>query len=176
MPSGATKPVVQLTPRQLQLLRMVASSAESRCYSPTIAELACELDISRSTAFEHIAELRRKGLLLGSPNKARSLSLTSKAQELLSFLDGRRCDFSLGEEAGIPLSGRVAAGVPLEAVENVEFLSLSSCFGSGDDVFALEVKGDSMVDEDIREGDYVVCRRSREAHDGQLVIAIGTCQ
>jgi repressor LexA len=66
----------------------------------------------------------------------------------------------------------VAAGVPLEAVENVEFLSLNSCFGGGDDIFALEVKGDSMVGEDIREGDYVICRRSGVAEDGQLVIAV----
>jgi repressor LexA len=70
------------------------------------------------------------------------------------------------------LSGRVAAGVPLEAVENVESLSLSSCFGTGDDIFALEVKGESMINEDIHEGDYVICRRRSVADDGQLVIAI----
>jgi repressor LexA len=73
---------------------------------------------------------------------------------------------------GIPLAGRVAAGVPLEAVENAESLSLSSCFGTGNDIFALEVKGDSMIDEDIHEGDYVICRRSAVANDGQLVVAI----
>jgi repressor LexA len=66
----------------------------------------------------------------------------------------------------------VAAGVPVEAVENVESLSLSSAFGSGDDIFALEVTGDSMINEDIRQGDYVICRRSRIAEDGQLVVAI----
>jgi repressor LexA len=62
--------------------------------------------------------------------------------------------------------------VPIEAVENVELLSLTSAFGSGDDIFAFEVTGDSMIDEDIRHGDYVICRRSRIAEDGQLVIAI----
>jgi repressor LexA len=66
----------------------------------------------------------------------------------------------------------VAAGMPIEAVENAESLSLSSCFGTGDDIFALEVKGDSMIGEDIHEGDYVVCRRSAVANDGQLVVAI----
>ncbi len=60
----------------------------------------------------------------------------------------------------------------LEAVENVECLSLNSCFGTADDIFALEVKGDSMINEDIREGDYVICRRSSVADDGQLVVAI----
>jgi len=76
------------------------------------------------------------------------------------------------EETGIPLAGSVAAGVPVEAVENIESLSLNSAFGSGDDIFALEVTGDSMINEDIRQGDYVICRRSRVADDGQLVIAI----
>jgi repressor LexA len=60
----------------------------------------------------------------------------------------------------------------VEAVENVEPLSLTSAFGSGDDIFALEVTGDSMIDEDIRQGDYIICRRSRVADDGQLVVAI----
>jgi repressor LexA len=60
----------------------------------------------------------------------------------------------------------------VEAFENNEALSLTSAFGSGDDIFALEVTGDSMIDEDIRQGDYIICRRSRVADDGQLVVAI----
>ena len=166
------KTTIQLTPRQLQLLKLVACFQENRCYSPTIAELASELGISRSTVFEHIAELRRKGLLSGYPNKARSLSLTTKAQEVLSCLISQRSELYSDEGTGIRLCGRVAAGVPLEAVENIEYLSLNSCFGNGDDIFALEVKGDSMVGENIQEGDYVICRRSSVADNGQLVIAI----
>lgn len=76
------------------------------------------------------------------------------------------------EPAGIPLAGRVAAGAPLEAVEDIEPLSLKSCFGTSDDIFALEVAGESMVNEDIHGGDYVICRRSRVADNGQLVVAI----
>jgi repressor LexA len=165
-------PTMHLTPRQLQLLRMVGRFQENRCCSPTLAEMACELDISRSTVFEHIAELRRKGLLCGYTNRARSLSLTSRAQELLSDLADEASGTFPAEPSGIPLAGTVAAGMPLEAVEDVESLSLSSCFGAGDDVFALEVTGDSMVDDDIRQGDYVICRRSSTAHNGQLVVAI----
>jgi hypothetical protein len=88
------------------------------------------------------------------------LKISSKAQELLSDLSDRDLNSFPVEPIGIPLSGSVAAGVPVEAVENAESLSLSSCFGTGDDIFALEVKGDSMIDEDIRQGDYVICRRS----------------
>jgi len=163
---------VRLTPRQLQLLTMVARFQQNRCYSPTLAEMASELNISRSTVYEHIAELRKKGLLSDSPNKARSLKVSSKAQRLLSSLADEDLHPRPTELAGIPLSGMVAAGMPVEAVENAESLSLSSCFGAGDDIFALEVKGDSMIGEDIHEGDYVICRRSAVANDGQLVVAI----
>lgn len=166
------QPAIQLTPRQLQLLQIVARFQENRCYSPTLAEMASELNISRSTVFEHLAELRRKGLLSGYQNKARSLKVSSHGQELLSELSGQSSPLYTTEDADIPLAGSVAAGVPVEAVENVESLSLTSAFGTGDDIFALEVSGDSMVDEDIRQGDYVICRRSRVADDGQLVIAI----
>ena len=172
MPLRTAKPKVQLTPRQRQLLNMIAYFQKTRCYSPTFAEMASELDISRSTVYEHITELRKKGLLSGRLNKSRSLKISSKAQELLSsFIDHYSQPLS-DEHEGIPLSGRVAAGMPLEAVENVEDISLKSCFGTGGDIFALEVKGDSMINEDIHEGDYVICRRSKCADDGQLVIAI----
>jgi repressor LexA len=66
----------------------------------------------------------------------------------------------------------VAAGSPIEAVEDKDHLSLSSHFGSSDCLFALKVSGDSMVDDDIRDGDYVICHRTSLANDGQLVIAI----
>ena len=166
------RPEIQLTPRQLQLLQMIARFQENRCYSPTLSEMASELNISRSTVFEHLTELRRKGLLSGHQNKARSLKISSQGQELLSELSGRISPIGAPKDNGIPLAGSVAAGEPVEAVENIDMLSLSSAFGSGDNIFALEVTGDSMINEDIRRGDYVICRPSRIANDGQLVVAI----
>ncbi len=68
--------------------------------------------------------------------------------------------------------GRVAAGLPIEAIENRDCLSIESCFGNTGDIFALEVKGDSMIGENIREGDYVICKRTATASNGQLVVAI----
>ena len=162
----------QLTPRQLQLLRAIAHSQASRCYSPTIAELARELRISRSTVFEHIGELRKKDLLCACPGKARSLKLTSAAQELLSRVEPQRSPDQAAGHTSIPLLGVVAAGLPIEAVENAEPLSLESYFAIDDNTYALEVRGDSMIDADIRNGDYVVCRRRCAAEDGQLVVAI----
>ncbi|MHC4335140.1 MAG: LexA family protein [Planctomycetota bacterium] len=137
----------RLTPRQIQLLRIIARVQASHCYSPTIGELAGELGISRSTTFEHIGELRGKGLLSAQPGRARSLKLTSKGHRLLSGL----AEGPSASADGIPLVGTVAAGLPMEAIEDRDCLSLASCFGAGDDVFALEVRGDSMVGEDIRE-------------------------
>jgi repressor LexA len=100
------------------------------------------------------------------------LKVSSQGQELLKGLSEQSFSTNATEIEGIPLAGSVAAGVPVEANENVESLSLSSAFGSGDDIFALEVNGDSMIEENIHRGDYVICRRSRTANDGQLVVAI----
>jgi len=161
-----------LTPRQLQMLKAIRTFQASRCYSPTIGELALQFGISRSTAFEHITELRQKGLLSGSPGRARSLTLTSKSQNLLSNLTDHSSDSYRQSPTGIPLAGRVAAGSPIEPIEDTDFLSLSSCFGNSDCLFALEVKGDSMIDDGICNSDFVICRRSAVAENGQLVIAI----
>ena len=171
-----------LTPRQVQLLNAIAGFRSSRGYLPTIGELAESLGVSRTTAFEHIEQLRKKELVLNQPGRARSLNLTSKARRRLkqlrdSSLVTRRSDeyqeSSIENRSeGIPLVGRVAAGLPVEAVENKEYLSIESCFGNTGDIFALEVKGDSMVGENIREGDYVICKRTSTASNGQLVVAI----
>ena len=169
---GTAKLTNELTPRQFQLLKAIAGFVASRCYSPTIGELACELGVSRSTTFEHIAELRKKGILSACPGRARSLKLTSRACELLSRIADRGSSYFGGPPTGIPLVGRVAAGSPIEAVENKDHLSLNTYFGSGDDIFALEVTGDSMLGDDIRDGDYVICRRGSVANNGQLVVAI----
>jgi repressor LexA len=96
-----------------------------------------------------------------------------KAQELLKKVDKSTDDvFTNQEDDAICLCGRVAAGLPIEAIENTDFISLQSEFGSTDDIFALEVKGNSMADEDIQDGDIVVCRKKTTASNGQLVVAI----
>lgn len=97
----------QLTPRQLQLLKALACFQQSRCYSPTIAELSSELGISRSTAFEHIAELQKKHLLQSCRDRARSLKLTSETQKLLSRLSNNHPVLSAYPPTAIPL-GRLS--------------------------------------------------------------------
>ncbi len=161
-----------LTPKQLQVLRHIAAFHGSQCYSPTIAELACQLSLSRSTVFEHLAELQRKSLLSTCPGRARSLRLTPQGRRLLRNTQARVVDDEEMPHPGVPLLGQVAAGLPVEAVENRDTLSLASCFGTGDDLFALQVRGDSMIEENIRPGDYVICRRAATAQNGQLVVAL----
>jgi len=162
----------RLTPRQLELLKAITGFKARRCYSPTIGELASELGVSRSTAFEHIAGLRKKGLLSTSAGRARSLKLTSRACELLSRVTDFDSNLHHQPPVGMPFVGRVAAGLPIEAVEDKDWLSLNTLFGGGDDTFVLEVTGDSMLGDDIHNGDYVICRRSSFADNGQLVVAV----
>ncbi len=167
-----TIPIERLTPRQLQLLKAIRMFQKNRCYSPTIGELSSRLGTSRSTVFEHLEELRKKGLLSDCLHKARSLNLTSRAQELLERFASNKARHNSQPQSQIPLAGRVAAGQPIEAIENTDSLSFDSCFGTSDDIFALQVTGDSMINDGINDGDYVICRKTAVARDGQLVVAI----
>ncbi len=159
-----------MTPRQMQLLELIHRSQRRHCYSPTISELAAQLGLSRSTVYEHIDELRKKQLLATEPNKARSLTLTAAAQRLLRSHQSHPREVP-HKTQGIRIAGRVAAGIPTEAIEQNETLDMDSFIGHDDDLFALQVTGDSMIEEGINEGDYVICRKTQTAHNGQLVVA-----
>ncbi|MCB9866859.1 MAG: transcriptional repressor LexA [Phycisphaerales bacterium] len=150
----------QITPRQLEILTRIRDHQRSHGYSPTMQELADALGISKVTVFEHVDTLVRKGLLRRSAHRARSLEVTGAAQ----FPDER--------PTLLPLVGRIAAGLPLEAVENPETLDLEEVFASNADTFVLRVRGDSMIDEQIRDGDYVVVERRNTARNGDTVVAL----
>jgi repressor LexA len=100
------------------------------------------------------------------------LKLTSKAQKLLRQIAQNSSDTDRSVSPAITLVGKVAAGSPIEAVEDIQELSLQSNFGNGDDLFALQVTGDSMLDDGIQDSDYVICRPASTANTGQLVVAI----
>ncbi|MCD4832032.1 MAG: transcriptional repressor LexA [Anaerohalosphaeraceae bacterium] len=160
-----------LTPRQLQVLQIVRDYQKSQCYSITLQELAQKLGLSRTTIFEHVGGLKEKGLLSADPGRARSLKLTRQGQRLLEQNRQYHQNDS-SDDNGIPLLGRVAAGVPIEAIQNAEQISLRSEFGSGDDVFALTVCGDSMTGDGIYDGDTVICKQKQNASQGEIVVAI----
>lgn len=100
------------------------------------------------------------------------MELSSKAHKLTALSAQQHSNHPAQQTQGITLAGRVAAGLPIEAIENEERLSIESCFGNTEEIFALEVQGDSMTGDGISDGDYVICRKKNTADDGQLVVAI----
>lgn len=159
---------LNLTPKQLTILNRIRESRLTRGYSPTMQELADELGVSKVTVFEHVEALIRKGALHREKNKARSLQVAP--------------DLDLPDErtnTRLPLVGSIAAGVPIEAIETREHLDLGEIFtpprgqSVGGTTFVLKVRGDSMIDAHIADGDFVVCRRIEgKPRNGDMVVAL----
>lgn len=149
-----------LTPRQLEILGQIRETRRRHGYSPTMQELADEFQINKVTVFEHVSALVKKGLLRRLPNKARSLEPTDLAE---SLDDVRPTVFAL--------AGRIAAGYPVEAFEDTETIDLETLFTRPGNVYVLQVRGDSMIDEQIRDGDYVVVEDRKNPRNGETVVA-----
>lgn len=158
---------MNLTPKQLDILIRIRDFRLTRGYSPTMQELADELGVSKVTVFEHVEALIKKGALVRKAHKARSLEISSEV-DLPDEQRGSR----------VPLVGRIAAGVPIEAVEQREFVDLEELFGPDGrirrtgEIFALEVQGDSMIDAGILDGDFVICEKRDWARNGETVVAL----
>ena len=156
---------MNLTPKQLNILKLVRDSRVRRGYSPTMQELADALGVSKVTVFEHVEALIKKGALVREPNKARSLAI---AEGVAVPDEGRTLSF--------PLVGRIAAGYPIEKVPDVDEIDLADLLqptrGSEDARFALKVEGDSMRDEGILDGDFVIVQRRSVAQNGDRVVAL----
>ena len=152
----------RLTPKQLRVLTLVRDYQRKHGYSPTMQELAETLDITKVTVFEHVTGLEKKGLLRRSRHRARSLELTEHG----------RAVFPDESPSTLPLVGHIAAGSPIEAVENRESIDLEDLFSSHSGAFVLRVRGDSMIDEHIRDGDLVVVEQRNTARNGETVVAL----
>ncbi len=148
------------TPRQSQILVYVRDYRRANGYSPTLQEIGDHLDISKVTVFEHLTVLEERGLILRDRHKARSLELADHVE-----LPDQRPTM-------LPLVGRIAAGSPIEAIEGDETLDLERIFASRGKTFVLQVQGDSMVDDHIRDGDFVIAERRRNFKDGETVVAL----
>ncbi|MDX2146581.1 MAG: transcriptional repressor LexA [Planctomycetota bacterium] len=156
---------MNLTPKQLRILQLIRDWRVRRGYSPTMQELADEIGVSKVTVFEHVEALIKKGALIREANKARSLSIA----------DG----IAVPDEARplrFPLVGKIAAGNPIERVADVDDIDLGDLFaarhGRQDSTFALKVEGDSMRDEGILDGDFVLIERTQVAQNGDKVVAL----
>jgi repressor LexA len=160
MPRPTKKRLLSLTPKQLRVLTFIRDYTNARGYAPTMQELADEFQVSKVTVFEHIAALQKKGYLRRARHKARSLQLS----EQIDFPDER--------PTRLRLVGTIAAGKPIEALEEREVLDLEELFVSPAETFVLRVRGDSMIDDRICDGDYVVVERRDTARDGETVVAL----
>ena len=156
---------MNLTPKQLRILQLIRDWRVRKGYSPTMQELADEIGVSKVTVFEHVEALIKKGALTREANKARSLSIT----------DG----VALPDEEQplrFPLVGRIAAGMPIEKFADDDELDVTGLLGPRigqvNATFALRVEGESMRDEGILSGDYVIVERRETARNGERVVAL----
>jgi repressor LexA len=155
---------MNLTPKQLKILQLIRDWRVRRGYSPTMQELADEIGVSKVTVFEHVEALIKKNALVREANKARSLSI---ADGVSVPDEGRPLRF--------PLVGRIAAGHPIERVASEEEIDLTEMLApaaTAAATFALKVEGDSMRDEGILDGDYVLVERTQVAANGDRVVAL----
>ena len=153
-----------LTKRQKQVLDFIAGFVDENGYCPSYEEIAKGLELaSLATVHKHISVLESKSYLKRGFNQSRSLELAPKYLQ-----EQRRPKPALME---IPLLGRIAAGAPVEAVEQRETLNFADFAGNGN-TFALEVRGDSMIDDHICDGDIILIERVQQALDGDIVVAL----
>src|SRR5579862_6680379 len=151
------------TPKQLQILKLIHQFQEEHGYSPTYAELAKQLGVSTITVFEHLEALERKNAIRRRRHEARSVEIIEP-----NFLREQTTRKSL------QIKGAIAAGAPIEAVEvnTTEELPLGEVFGCKPNSFMLRVKGDSMIEDHIMDGDLIVVEGRDTANDGEIVVAL----
>jgi len=154
-----------ITRRQRQVYDFIADFVHKNGYSPSYDEIRMGLELnSLATVHKHITNLEKKGLLRRDYNRSRSIDLLQPKGRLKQVM-------SLSTHMVLPLVGRIAAGRPIEAVENAETISLAD-FVRSKEVFVLEVRGESMQDEHILSGDYVLVEKTKSAHNGDIVVAL----
>lgn len=151
-----------LTPRQQEILSYIRQEVLKRGYPPSVREIGKAVGLSSSsTVHGHLGKLEEKGYIRRDPTKPRAIELVND-RELVRK-----------EIVNVPIVGRVTAGEPILAVENIEdFFPMPRDFANYDDVFMLRVRGESMVGAGILDGDYVVVRQQSHAEDGDIVVAL----
>lgn len=158
-----------LTRRQKEVLDFISDFLDENGYSPSFDEIAVGMGLaSVATVHKHVSALEKKGYLIKSYNQSRSLELGRKY-----FSERKRMEAGAAQAAaaGTPLMGTIAAGRPIESYPQPESLSFSD-FAGKKNVYALEVRGDSMIDDHIMEGDYVLVEQTDRVRDGDIVVAL----
>ena len=155
-----------LTKRQKEFLDFLAGFLEKRGYSPSYEEIAEGLNLaSLATVHKHILALESKQYVKRGFNQSRSLEIAPK------YYEEQRQHRQMPASMDVPLLGRIAAGAPVEAIAGQDTLSFSD-FAGDPNTYALQVRGDSMIEDHICDGDYVLVERATEARDGDIVVAL----
>lgn len=154
---------LDLTKRQKEIFDFIRRYAAKTGYPPTVREIGKAVGLhSSSTVHAHLANLEKIGLLRRDPSKPRAIELI--------FDRARK---TIMPDRGLPLVGQVAAGEPILAEENIEeYIEIPDLIGGEDGDYILQVRGESMKDAGIFEGDYVVVRPAEESGDGEIVVAL----
>lgn len=178
-----------LTRKQHELIRFIQTRLEESGVSPSFEEMKEALDLkSKSGVHRLISALEERGFIRRLPNRARALEVLRQPEDVSPAPAPRGASSNAATAAvvrppevrpspandviEIPLHGRIAAGVPIEAMETAAMLPVpAALLGSGDH-YALEVSGDSMIDAGILDGDYALIRRTDTARDGEIVVAL----
>ncbi len=149
-----------LTKRQKEILDHIGAFIEEQGYAPSFEEIAEHFGYSSlATVHEHLSNLERKGYIRKSYNESRSVELVSQE--------------STAPAIELPLLGAVAAGLPIEVMEDRETLAVPpDMIRRRKDNYVLRVEGNSMIEEQIRDGDYIVVQAQENAEDGQMVVAL----
>src|SRR6185436_15457529 len=153
-----------LTKRQQEIWEFLVAYVDDHGYPPTVREIGEQVGLASPSTVH--ANLERAGLIKRDPTKPRALELTGRVKPEAVEHEG-------GPVHALPLLGQIAAGGPLLAEQNVDaYLSVPEPLSRGGEEFLLRVRGDSMQDAGILEGDYVVVRRQQDARDGEIVVAL----
>ena len=154
-----------ITKRQREVYDFISEFVQRNNYTPSYQEIGDGLGLSSlATVHKHITNLEKKGLLNRDYNRGRSIDLLPPKGRLKQAM-------AVNTGMVLPLAGRIAAGQPIEAIERPETISLAD-FVRSKEVFVLEVRGDSMQDEAILSGDYVLVEKTKIAHNGDIVVAL----
>ncbi|MCY1117575.1 transcriptional repressor LexA [Bacillus safensis] len=157
--------MTKLSKRQLDILKFIKDEVKSKGYPPSVREIGEAVGLaSSSTVHGHLARLETKGLIRRDPTKPRAIEV----------LDEEEMNIPKNAVMNVPVIGKVTAGLPITAVENVEeYFPLPETFAAPDEqVFMLEIMGESMIDAGILDKDYVIVRQQSTANNGDIVVAM----
>ena len=157
----------KISSRQLAILEFIRNEVRSKGYPPSVREIGEAVGLaSSSTVHGHLDRLEKKGLIRRDPTKPRAI-------ELLGQEESESANLFTHTIARVPVVGKVTAGVPITAMENIEdYFPLPQHYVGDDKVFMLSVVGDSMIEAGIHSGDYVIVRQQQTADNGDIVVAM----